>query len=124
VKRKRRPDSARRSTRAIGTRAERRAVWHYRLRGFRILATNAWIAGYELDVVARRGGLVVFCEVKAKSSAGLGDPLEMVGGEKIRRLRTAAEAWLAANPELGGCEARFDVAAERQGKLQVVADAF
>ena len=65
-----------------------------------------WIAGYELDVVARRGGLVVFCEVKAKSSSELatrrwlGDPLEMVGAEKVRRLRMAAEAWLAANGEL------------------------
>lgn len=124
MKRKRQPASARRSTRAIGNRAERRAVWHYRLRGFRILATNVWIAGYELDVVARRGGLVVFCEVKAKSSGDLGDPLEMVDREKVRRLRQAAEAWLAANAELGSCEARFDVAAERQGSLQVVPDAF
>jgi putative endonuclease len=99
-------------------------VWHYRLRGYRVLATNVWIAGYELDIVARRGRLVVFCEVKAKSSSKLGDPLEMVGPEKTRRLRRAAEAWLAANPELGDCEARFDVAAERQDKLTVVADAF
>ena len=92
----RQPASARLSSRAIGTRAERRAVWHYRLRGFRILARNAWIAGYELDIVARRGGLVVFCEVKAKSGRELGDPLEMVGPEKVRRLRRAAESWLAA----------------------------
>jgi putative endonuclease len=124
VRKRQPPGSARPSTRAIGTRAERRAVRHYRLRGFRVLATNVWIAGYELDVVARRGGLIVFCEVKAKSDGELGDPLEMVGAEKIRRLRKAAEAWLAANTELGDCEARFDVAAERQGKLTVVADAF
>ena len=49
MKRKRQRGSARRSTRAIGTRAERRAAWHYRLRGYRVLATNVWIAGYELD---------------------------------------------------------------------------
>jgi putative endonuclease len=112
VKRKRLPASQRSSTRAVGTRAERRALWHYRLRG------------YELDVVARRGGLVVFCEVKAKSSAELGDPLEMVGVEKARRVRRAAEAWLAVNGDLDVHEARFDVAAERKGKLTVVADAF
>jgi putative endonuclease len=124
VKRKRQPGSARRSTRAIGRRAERRAVWHYRLRGFRILATNVWIAGYELDVVARRGGLVVFCEVKAKSSCELGDPAEMVNSEKQRRIRRAAEAWLASQRAREGCEARFDVAAERAGRLTVVSDAF
>ena len=124
MKRKRQPGSARPSTREIGTRAERRALWHYRFRGYRVLATNVWIAGYELDLVLRRGRTLVFCEVKAKSSSDLGDPLEMVGPEKARRLRRAAGAWLAANAELGDCEARFDVAAEREGKLTVVADAF
>jgi putative endonuclease len=124
VKRKRQPASARLSTRAIGSRAERRAVWHYRVRGYRVLGANVWIAGYELDLILRRGRRLVFCEVKAKSSAELGDPLEMVGPEKARRLRRAAEAWLAANAELAECEARFDVAAEREGKLSVVADAF
>jgi putative endonuclease len=112
------------STRAIGTRAERRAVWHYRLRGYRVLATNVWIGGYELDLVLRRGRMLVFCEVKAKNSAELGDPLEMVTPEKVRRLRRAAEAWLVANPDALGCEARFDVAAERANKLEIVADAF
>jgi putative endonuclease len=124
VKKRRQPGSARRSTRAIGTRAERRAVWHYRLRGFRILATNVWTAGYELDVVARRGRLVVFCEVKAKSSRELGDPAEMVNPEKQRRIRLAAEAWLASEREVEGCEARFDIATERAGRLSVVYDAF
>ncbi|HEU5065884.1 MAG TPA: YraN family protein [Gaiellaceae bacterium] len=122
MKRKRQPASARRSTRAIGTRAERRAVWHYRLRGFRILATNVWIARYELDVVARRGRLVVFCEVKAKSDGRFGDPIEMVGSEKARRIRRAAEAWLAVNPELANCECRFDVVALRSGRLERLSD--
>jgi len=57
------------NTRAIGTRAERRAVWHYRLRGYRVLGTNVWIGGYELDLVLRRGRTIVFCEVKAKGGA-------------------------------------------------------
>jgi putative endonuclease len=83
-----------------------------------------WIGGYELDVVARRGGLVVFCEVKAKSSRELGDPAEMVNSEKQRRIRRAAEAWLASQRTCEGCEARFDVAAERAGRLTVVSDAF
>ena len=112
------------NTRAIGTRAERRAVWHYRLRGYRVLGTNVWIGGYELDLVLRRGRTIVFCEVKAKGGAERGDPLEMVTPEKVRRLRQAAEAWLAANPDELECNVRFDVAAERTGKLQVVANAF
>src|SRR5262249_26729271 len=76
--------------------AERRAPRLYRLRGYRVLDTNRWIGGNELDVVARRGRTIVFCEVKSKAGAGFGDPLEMVSAEKIRRVRRAAEAWLAA----------------------------
>ena len=112
------------NTRAIGTRAERRALAHYRLRGYRVLATNVWIGGYELDVVLRRGRTIVFCEVKAKHGAERGDPLEMVTPEKVRRLRQAAETWLAANPQPRDVELRFDVAAERTGRLEIVADAF
>jgi putative endonuclease len=125
VKKKQRRGSRRpSSTRAIGTRAERRALWHYRLRGYRVLATNVWIGGYELDLVLRRGRTLVFCEVKAKGGGEKGDPLEMVTPEKMRRLRQAVEAWLAANPQPPEFEVRFDVAAERRGRLQVVVDAF
>jgi putative endonuclease len=112
------------NTRAIGTRAERRALWHYRLRGYRVLETNAWVGGYELDLVLRRGRMIVFCEVKAKGSEARGDPLEMVTPEKARRLRQAAETWLASNRQPRDLELRFDVAAERTGRLQVVANAF
>jgi len=104
--------------------SERRAVWHYRLRGYRILGTNVWAGGNEVDVIARRGRLVVFCEVKGKSGPGFGDPLEMVGPEKARRVRRAAESWLAARPELAGLEVRFDVVAERAGRLDRIPDAF
>jgi putative endonuclease len=114
----------RRSTRALGGAVERRALWFYRLRGYRILATNVWIAGYELDLVVRRGRRLVFCEVKAKTDDRFGDPLEMVGPEKQRRLRRAAEAWQGAHPEADGLEVSFDVIAERGGKLERVAEAF
>ena len=83
-----------------------------------------WIAGNELDLIVRRGSALVFCEVKGKSGPGFGDPLEMVTPEKVRRLRRAASAWLATNPEHGGCDVRFDVVAERAGKLERVANAF
>ena len=124
MRKKRPPASRPSSTRAIGSRAERRALWHYRLRGYRILATNVWIGGYELDLVVRRGRTLVFCEVKAKRGAKRGDPLEMVGPEKARRLAMAAESWLAAHRELGACEARFDVVTERSGKIERLAGAF
>jgi len=98
--------------------------WAYRLRGFRVLDENAWAGGYELDLVLRRGRMLVFCEVKAKSGAERGDPLEMVSLEKVRRLRRAADSWLAAHPEHAGCVVRFDVVADREGRRERVANAF
>ena len=104
--------------------AERRAVRHYRLRGYRILGTNVWAGGNEVDVIARRGRRLVFCEVKGKGGRAFGDPLEMIGPVKARRVRHAAEAWLAAHPELAGLEVRFDAVAERGGRLERVTGAF
>ena len=104
--------------------SELRARRHYRLRAYRILGENVWIGGYELDLVVRRGSTIVFCEVKAKSGAGYGDPLEMVTAEKVRRLRRAASAWLASHPEYRRFAVRFDVVAERAGKLERVVAAF
>ena len=94
-----------------GQRAERRAVWHYRLRGYRILGVNVWAGGNELDLIVRRGRRLVFCEVKAKAGPAFGAPEEMVDPEKQRRLFRAAEAWLAANPDAAGLEVDFEVLA-------------
>ncbi len=94
------------------------------MRGYRILATNAWVAGYELDIIVRRGRRLVFCEVKEKSGERFGDPLEMVDDEKQRRLRLAADAWLARHSETAGLQVSFDVIAVRGGQLERVAEAF
>jgi putative endonuclease len=107
-----------------GLRAERRAVLWYRLRGYRVLATNAWAGGHELDIVLRRGRRLVFCEVKEKVGEGFGDPLEMVDAEKQRWLQRAAEAWLARHPEADGLSVSFEVMAVRGGRLERVAEAF
>jgi putative endonuclease len=85
---------------------------------------NAWAGGHELDIVARRGRVLVFCEVKAKLGPGYGEPAEMVGAEKQRRLRRAAETWLAAHPDLSGLELRFDVVAVGRRSLTRLTDAF
>jgi putative endonuclease len=89
-----------------------------------VLATNVWLAGNELDVVARRGRQLVFCEVKSKGGEGYGAPVEMVSAEKARRVRRAAEAWLARHPEHAGCEVRFDVVSVRGRRLECLRAAF
>jgi putative endonuclease len=101
------------STSRAGAEAERRVRRHYRLRGYRVLAANARAGGNELDLVLRRGRRLVFCEVKARTGPGFGDPWEAVGQEKERRLRRAAEGWLARHPDLVELEVAFEVVAVR-----------
>jgi len=96
----------------------------YRLRGWKILGANVWAGGYELDLIARRGRQLRFVEVKEKRGPRYGDPLEAVSAEKERRIRRAAETWLAARPELDGLAVGFDVVAVRAGRLERLADAF
>jgi putative endonuclease len=112
------------SSRKRGAEAERRARRFYRLRGYRVLGENVWAGGNELDLIVRRGRRLVFCEVKAKLGDGYGEPAEMVGMEKQRRLRRAAAAWLGAHPELAELEIRFDVVAVTPRGVTRVAGGF
>jgi putative endonuclease len=112
------------STHDVGAAAERRARRHYRLRGYRILAANVRSGGVELDVVCRRGGTIVVCEVKDKADGSYGDPLEMVDGRKQERLRRGAEAWLAEHRTDRALRLRFDVVAVRGRRLERVENAF
>jgi putative endonuclease len=89
-------------------RGERRALLHYRLRGYRLLDANAHVGGYELDLVLRRGRRIVVVEVKEKGGPDFGHPLEMVHAEKARRVRAAASAWLAAHPEVSELEVELE----------------
>jgi len=72
----------------------------------------------------RRGGVLRFVEVKEKRGGGYGDPLEMVTAEKQRRVRRAAEAWLAQRPELERLALGFDVVAVRGSRIERVPEAF
>jgi putative endonuclease len=63
----------------------------------------------EIDLIARLGRTIVFCEVKTRSSDRFGTPVESVTAAKQRRLRTLASRWLVAHPSMRG-DLRFDVA--------------
>jgi putative endonuclease len=101
-------------------RGERRALLHYRLRGYRLLEANARVGRYELDLVLRRGRTLLFVEVKEKAGAGFGDPLEMIDEEKVRRVHTAAGGWLAAHPTLRRLDVTLEAAAVRGRRVERV----
>jgi putative endonuclease len=103
---------------------ERRAAWWYRLRGWRVLGANVRAGGNELDLIVRRGDVLRFVEVKERTRSGYGGASGAVGAEKQRRVRRAAQAYLAAHPELAHLDLGFDVIAVEDGRLERLRDAF
>jgi putative endonuclease len=112
---------------ALGARAEDRVCEHLVARGFRILERNVRVGPKEIDIVARRGDLLVFCEVRARASAAFVSPLETIGPTKIRNIRDAARRYLAER-EIRGLAIRFDAAAVvfdvPEGRLDYIENAF
>lgn len=98
--------AARRRAYARGRRAERLAAWWLRLTGYRILAQDFRSPVGEIDLVARRGGILAIVEVKRR--ARLDSAGEAVTPRQQRRIRRAAELYIQRHPELAGLQPRFD----------------
>ena len=90
-----------------GRRGEALALLALRLAGFRILARDHRAAPGEIDIVARRGRLLVFVEVKTR--ADFATAAESLPARQRRRIARAAAGYLATRPELQSCRCRFDV---------------
>ena len=80
-------------------------------RGWRIRDRNVRFGARELDIVAQRGALIAFVEVKTRGP-GPGHPLAAVDERKRRDIRTAAARWILAHGRPGWWY-RFDVIAVR-----------
>ncbi len=96
------------TTDRLGARGERIAAAFLADAGLRVLDRNWRCREGELDLVARDGDALVFCEVKTRRGTGFGSPVEAVTPAKQRRLRTLARRWLAAHDEHAP-DLRFDV---------------
>jgi putative endonuclease len=94
-------------SRLLGKRGERRAAWYYRLRGYRIVERNLRMRGGEIDLVVRRGGMLVFVEVKTRQSIAAGYGVDAVDRRKKLQIISLTSAYLARNPHDG--EVRFDI---------------
>src|SRR5690606_29756803 len=108
----------------LGADGERRAAEWYRRRGFRVVHRNWRCPEGELDLVLRRGDLLVFCEVKARSSTRWGSPVEAVDHRRVRRLRAAAAEYLRQVRPRGIAAIRFDIAAVLNGRVELTESAF
>ncbi|MEY9953856.1 YraN family protein [Leifsonia sp. EB34] len=94
----------------LGRRGEAVAADWLEARGYAIVARNWRCASGELDLIARRGHVTAFVEVKTRSSVAFGHPLEAITAEKAARLRRLAAEWCRANGPVRG-ETRIDAIA-------------
>ena len=96
------------TTASVGRKAEEMACRYLKKQGYRLLERNYRAGHHEIDLVMRLGDVIVFVEVRARSSAAYGTPGETIGAAKRRFLVMAAERYLMEN-RLTGAPARFDV---------------
>jgi putative endonuclease len=90
-----------------GRRAETMAAWFLRLKAYRILARDFKTPVGEIDLIARRGRIIAFVEVKRRRDLTQG--LEAVTPRAQARIMRAAQAFIAGRPDLAQFDLRFDV---------------
>lgn len=107
-----------RARQQVGTLGEQAAAEALVEQGYRIVARNYRCRGGELDIIAERNGILVFCEVKTRTSTQFGLPEEAVTIAKRRRLRKLALEFLQREGRRARV-LRFDVisVAVREGRV-------
>ncbi|MGB3830819.1 MAG: YraN family protein [Mesorhizobium sp.] len=99
----------RRSSYRRGHRSEWLAALALTAKGYRILARRYRTKLGEIDLIARRGDLVLIVEVKARRT--LVEAMEAIRRESERRIEGAADIWLSRQPDYGRLSVRFDMVA-------------
>jgi putative endonuclease len=120
---RRRPIEVRQSVERSGRTAETVAAIFLRLKGYRILAQRFRGQRGEVDLIARRGGIVAFIEVKRRPTHD--EAAESISSRQRIRIAAAAEEFIAHHARLAGCGIRFDAVLVMPGKFpRHVADAW
>ena len=112
----------------LGRLGESAAERELRRAGMVILERRCRMAVGEIDLVARRGPVVAFIEVKTRAGSGFGRPVEAVTWSKRREIVRVARAWIDRNGQPSDLY-RFDVVgvdltATGAGRIEHVEDAF
>ena len=106
--------------------AEEGAVWLLRLKGWRILerrfVTGRGSGAGEVDIIASKGGILAFIEVKARGD--LATAAEAIEPRQQARIVRGAEAFLARHGELANLAVRFDAVLVGGGMMTHLQDAW
>jgi len=109
--------------RALGSHGENLVARWYENRGLSVVDRNWRCREGEIDLVVSGSRLVIFCEVKTRSSDAYGSPASAVTAAKQSRLRRLAILWMRDH-RTGPVSIRFDVACVLRGEVSVIESAF
>ena len=107
----------------LGAHGERVAAQSYEAAGYQVVARNWRCGDGELDLVLRGPGVLVFSEVKTRTSDRFGVPAEAVTPTKQRRIRRLAQRFCAETGERAP-ELRFDVVSVLRGQVEIIEGCF
>jgi len=110
----------------LGRKGEELAVEYLRLKEYEILQLNYRYQKAEVDILAKRGNLLIAAEVKTRSTPEFGNPQDFVKPKQIKQLVKAVNHFVE-DEELD-VEVRFDIIAIIENKagtkIEHIQDAF
>lgn len=92
-----------------GVRAEKYAALYLQAKGYKILEARYKTKYGEIDIIAKRGNMIVFVEVKARQN--IEQALESITPKMKKRIADSAQYYLSENEAANFCDLRFDVIA-------------
>lgn len=99
------------------------ACFYLLFKGYRILALRYKTRHGEIDIIARKGDLTIFVEVKARATVD--DAVNAVSAHAAHRIRAASDHWLSHQADSAALSQRYDIVAVRPWSLPVhLQDAF
>lgn len=113
----------RKNSRELGTEYEKLAGKYLQEQGYRILQYNFRSPKGEIDIIAKDGEYLVFCEVKYRESSDMTVPLSAVDEKKQRKI-SAAASWYLMKHGFPDMPCRFDVAGVTEKGIMLVKNAF
>ena len=110
--------------RQIGSEYEQKAMQYLMEKGYRILERNYRNRMGEIDIIALQKGVIVFCEVKYRTTSAFGSPLEAVDWRKQDQIRKVARFYLMRHGRSEWTPCRFDVIAFEGEQMTHIENAF
>ncbi len=90
-----------------GRKAEALVIWWLRFQGYKIISQREKTPKGEIDVIAQRGKVIAFIEVKARADFTLG--IQSISRHQVKRIVAAARYWLSTHENLQNFTCRFDI---------------